>query len=67
MKTELGQRADKMNEDGHCYIAIDGVEYLAEELAFFYMTGRWPKYGVEHVNGNTQDNRWENLREKTMA
>ena len=67
MKTRLDQRADKISADGHCYITIDGVDYLAEELAFFYMTGQWSKYGVEHVNGNAQDNRWENLREKTKS
>jgi len=50
MKTRLDQRADKISADGHCYITIDGVDYLAEELAFFYTTGQWSKYGVEHVN-----------------
>ena len=53
MKTRLDQRADKISADGHCYITIDSVDYLAEELAFFYTTGQWPKYGVEHVNGTT--------------
>ena len=67
MKTKSDHRADKLGADGHCYITIDGVNYLAEEIAFLYMTGRWSQCGVEHANGNAQDNRWENLREKTMS
>ena len=67
MKAKFDQRADRMNDDGRYYISIDGVDYLAEELAFLHMTGRWPRNGVEHINGNAQDNRWENLREKTIS
>ena len=66
-KNILGRRAYKIGPDGHCHIIIDGVDYLAEELAVYYMTGRWPKYGVEHINFDTQDNRLENLREKTVG
>ena len=68
MKTRLDQRAEKISADGHhCYITINGMDYLAKELAFFYTTGQWSKYGVERVNGNVLDNRWKNLREKAMS
>jgi hypothetical protein len=51
--------------DNEPHIVIDlGApygEYLAEDLAFLYMTGQLPKGKVLHLNGDTTDNRWVNL------
>jgi len=48
-------------------IMIDGKNYHAHRLAFLWMTGRWPKYDIDHKNGNFHDNRWTNLREATPS
>ena len=61
--TEPGSVAGKLGEDGYIHIEIDGADYLAQDLAFFYMRGRWPRWRVEHIDGDKTNNVWHNLRE----
>ena len=51
--------------DPYARIRIDGELYLAHRLAYLYMTGQWPPDDIDHRNGRTKDNRWENLRPAT--
>ena len=37
--------------------------YYAHRVAYAIYHGNWPVMGVDHVNGNTGDNRIENLRD----
>lgn len=59
--------AGNHNQDGYRVIKISGVSYLASRLAWFYMTGEWPKEEIDHKNTIRDDNRWMNLREATDA
>ena len=55
------------NGRGRVTIRIDGRTYPAPRVAWLYMTGEWPRGVVDHVNGDTTDNRWANLRDVPQA
>lgn len=44
-------------------ITIDNTRYKAHRLAWFYVYGEWPEKDLDHINGNSLDNRICNLRE----
>lgn len=62
-----GAIAGKLVYWGHRKIGIDGRSYRAHRLAWFYVYGRWPKGEIDHINGVSDDNRIDNLREATRA
>ena len=51
--------------DGYLSIQIDNKRYLVHRIIWFWVTGKWPKYQIDHINGIENDNRWCNLREAT--
>ena len=46
---------------------IDGKAYYDHRLAFLYMIGQWPRGVVDHIDGNTWNNEWRNLRDVPCA
>lgn len=50
----------------YLYGSIWGVKFLAHRIIFKMMVGRDP-VGVDHIDGNTQNNRWRNLREASQS
>lgn len=57
----------KPNRSGYLEIVIDGTLYASNHLAWAWMTGEWPKANIDHKNMDKVDNRWDNLREATVA
>jgi hypothetical protein len=63
----IGARAGGLHGFGYRNIGIDYNKYLEHHLAWLYMTGEWPEFEVDHKNRIRDDNRWDNLADKTKS
>ena len=59
----VNQQAGTLTRQGTRRLQINGRNYYCHQLAFLFMTGKWPKGEVDHINHKPDDNRWTNLRE----
>lgn len=58
-----GSIAGRTESKGYIQIGIDGTRYMAHRLAWLWCKGEIPDASViDHINGDRQDNRIENLR-----
>jgi hypothetical protein len=65
-KTKSGQIAGGPSTKGYWIVGIKQKRYKLHRLIFLMHHGFMPEY-VDHVNGNTSDNRIENLRVATAS
>lgn len=61
-RVRVGQIA-RPNGRKRVNLSIEGRTYPAPRLAWLIVTGAWPAGVVDHINGDTTDNRWSNLRD----
>lgn len=57
-----GKPAGHINREGYLVIKLNYRPVLAHRLAWFLVYGEWPKEGIDHINGERDDNRIANLR-----
>lgn len=62
-----GREAGSVRRDGYIQVCVNYKKLLAHRLAWFMTYNIWPKYQIDHVNGNRSDNRLCNLREATPS
>lgn len=51
------------HKDGYIYLCISGKTYSSHRIAWLYITGKFPTYDIDHINGIKHDNRFSNLRD----
>jgi hypothetical protein len=52
---------------GYRRVVIAGILYSAQDLAWLYMTGKWPTGIVDHRDCNPSNFAWRNLRQASYS
>lgn len=65
--SRVGEAAGSIYANGYRYIQIDGLDYRAGRLAWFFVTGEDPVDFVDHKDGVKDNNRFCNLRKATNS
>lgn len=60
-KYKRGHVLGCIHHSGYRHIELDGRKYIASNLAWLYVTGKWPDV-IDHKNRCRADDRWANLR-----
>jgi hypothetical protein len=66
----LGKAAGWVNRSGKTVrrkVRVDGTDYMAHRVIWLIVTGEWPEYEIDHIDGDGLNNRWENFRAATAS
>lgn len=64
-KRFAGKEAGSIDGAGYVVVCIDSIYFRAHRVVWAYTFNKWPEGPLDHINGNRQDNRPDNLREAT--
>jgi hypothetical protein len=66
-RTKAGELAGNSMPNGRVRICVDQHDYYAYRLAWLLETGSWPKFEIDHKDGDVTNNRFSNLRDAPRA
>lgn len=55
--------AGSPQKDGRIQLYLDNKNHKAHRVIWLIVTGEWPKYDIDHIDGNPANNTWSNLRD----
>lgn len=58
-----GKRAGSINDQGYVLVSFKNQSYRAHRLVWLMVTGKSPKFDIDHRDGNRSNNAFKNLRE----
>ena len=65
-RIKVGDIAGYLSDCGYIGIGIDGRQYKAHRIIYFYHNGYLPS-SIDHIDGNRSNNKIENLRSATTS
>jgi hypothetical protein len=65
--TFAGRKLGSTDQQGYTILLINRKQYKAHRIAWLWVHGEWPKFEIDHINGNRSDNRLCNLRDIPKA
>lgn len=66
-RARAGSVAGSIDSSGYRQIEVFQKAYLSARLAWFYVTGEWPKEQIDHCDVDPLNDRFDNLREATRS
>jgi hypothetical protein len=57
-----GIKAGSISSDNYVLLTLFNKQYKAHRIAWLFVNGSMPTNHIDHINGNKQDNRIDNLR-----